>query len=587
MRDLRAYLREHTLLFDGGMGTYLAARTHRSHRGSEWANLEFPDEVESIHREYLEAGSMAIKTNTYAVNRTNYAEERCKSLIAAGCTLAKHAAGERAWVFADIGPVLSGDEDEIAAEYRWLIDRFLEQEIGCFLLETQSSDRHLHAAAAYIRERRPEAFILCSYAVGPGGYSAEGELAEELIRRTAEDRNIDAAGFNCASGAREMLELLRRLSPLPAFFSVMPNAGYPTVRGNRACYEGDSAYFAQQIAQMHAMGARILGGCCGTTPVHIAAIPAALEEEAAPLPFPAGERKKAPAEEEDPFWQALCDPDRRPFAVELDPPELADTAKFMRGAAQLRDGGADIITVADCPVARTRMDASLLSCKLQRELGVAALPHMTCRDRNLNATQALLLGLCAEGIRNVLIVTGDPIPSASRDEVKSVYNFNSRRLIHYVDSLNQSALPRPFRIFAALNINARQFDIQLDLARKKEENGAVGFLTQPVLSEQALDNLRLAREALHGKLLGGILPVVSYRNALFMNSEVAGITVDEAIIARYEGADREEGEALALEISADFARRMRPLVDGFYLVTPFGRTGLVTRIMDEIRRTEA
>ncbi len=290
--------------------------------------------------------------------------------------------------------------------------------------------------------------------------------------------------------------------------------------------------------------------------------------------------------ERNPFWEALCDSGRRPFAVELDPPELADTAEYMRKAAELREGGADIITLADSPVARPRMDSSLLACKLQRELGAEALPHLACRDRNLNAARALLLGLCAEGVRNVLIVTGDPIPQREREKIKGVYNLNSRKMIGYVSQLGQTVLPRPFRVFGALNVNARSFPIQLDLARDKEANGAEGFLTQPILTEQALEHLRLARETLKGKILGGIMPIVSQRNALFMHNEIAGISVDEKIIERYAGLTREEAEELAVEISVDFARRMRPWVDGYYLVTPFGRTALIARIMEKIRQDE-
>jgi len=366
----------------------------------------------------------------------------------------------------------------------------------------------------------------------------------------------------------------------------MPNAGYPTVRGGRTYYNSDPDYFAELTGATRALGAVILGGCCGTTPAHIAALARtlrapALSADALPTEKAAPERE---ARADDPFWEALCDPGRKPFAVELDPPEDADAAKFVSGARALWAGGADLITIADCPVARARVDSSLMACKLRRELGVNAMPHMTCRDRNLNATQALLMGLCAEGVGNVLVVTGDPIPTASRDEVKSVYNFNSRKLIRYVDSLNRSLLPRPFRIFGALNLNVRNFDVQLRLAREKEENGAVGFFTQPVHSRQALENLKRAREALSGKLLGGVMPIVSERNARFMNSEIAGITVDEEIIARYAGADRARGEALAEEISLDIARAMAPWVDGFYLITPFGRTALMTRIMESIRR---
>ena len=467
-----------------------------------------------------------------------------------------------------------------------MLEQFLLLGAKNFLLETLSTDQFLPEIAAYLKERCPDAFLLVSFAAQPDGFTRDGRLIRELIEAAAAEPRIDAVGLNCVSGGRQMAELVKKLGPLPAHFAVMPNAGYPTVRANRVYYDGDPGYFAMQMATLHAEGAGILGGCCGTTPEHIAAMRDALR-----LPAPArieyrAAQTTAPGEQrEDAFWTALCDPKARPFAVELDPPEGADVSRFMAGARELQRLGADLITVADCPVARARIDSSLMACKLHRELGVNVLPHMTCRDRNLNATQALLLGLCAEGIGNVLVITGDPIPAASRDEVKSVYNFNSRKLIRYIEGLNRSVLPTPFRIFAALNVNVRNFSVQLDLARQKEEAGAVGFFTQPVLSEQGLENLMRAREELHGKLLGGILPIVSRRNALFLNSEIAGITVDESIAARYEGADRERGEELAVEISTDFARRIRPYVDGYYLITPFGRTALVGRILEELRRS--
>ncbi len=283
------------------------------------------------------------------------------------------------------------------------------------------------------------------------------------------------------------------------------------------------------------------------------------------------------------FWDALCDPGQRPFAVELDSPVNGNISRFMAGARELRDGGADLITVPDSPLGQARMDSCMTACKLKRELGIDVMPHLACRDRNQIAAQALMMGLCAENIENILLVTGDPIPASNRESVKSVYNFNSRTLIAFADRLNKSVLPAPFRIFAALNVNAHNFPIQLRLAKEKEENGAVGFLTQPVFTEKALENLRFARETLGGRLLGGIMPIVSHRNALYLDRQVAGIRVDEKTVALYEGADRERGEAVALELSCNMAKRMEPFVDGYFLVTPFSRTALMVRIMEAIR----
>lgn len=584
MKDIRDYLKGHGLLFDGGMGTFYAERNNTSADACEWASITNPGEIEAIHRAYLKAGCKAIKTNTYAVNRLRMAEGDCRALIRAACDIAERAANGDAYVFASVGPIELQDDRDLLTEYCFVADLFLERGMKHFLFETHSSDQYLHEIAAHIKSRQPTAFVILSFNTQPDGFTADGHLIRDLCKAAEKDPNIDAVGMNCLTTARHMVQLLRKIGPIRIPLSVMPNASYPTVRGRRSYYNGDPVYFGAQMAEMRDLGVKIFGGCCGTTPAYIAATATALR---APAPvridLPAGREERVPQTRPNLFWDVLCDPNRKAVAVELDPPEDADLDKFMNGARELQSKDVDIITIADCPVARVRVDSSLMACKLHRELGVNALPHMTCRDRNLNATQALLLGLCAEGIGNVLVVTGDPIPTASRDEVKSVYNFNSRRLIRYISGLNETVLPAPFHIFAALNVNARNFPIQLDMAKMKEANGAEGFLTQPVLSQQAVENLKLARSELKGKLLGGIMPVVSRRNALFMNSEIAGIQVAEEIIGRYEGADRTRGEELAVEISTEFARDIASDVDGYYLVTPFGRTALIGRILDSLR----
>ena len=233
------------------------------------------------------------------------------------------------------------------------------------------------------------------------------------------------------------------------------------------------------------------------------------------------------------------------------------------------------------------MDSSLVACRVHRELGMCALPHMTCRDRNLNATKALLLGLYAEGVREVLAITGDPIPTAERDEVKNVYQFNSRKLAQYIVSLAGEGreMPAPITVFGALNLNARNFEVELRRAAEKLENGMSGFLTQPVLSAQAVENLKKARETLgeRAKILAGILPVVSQRNAIFMENEVNGIHVDDAIIQKFEGLDRAAGEELGLEVSVQAAKAAAPYADGFYLMTPFNRVALMERLIARLR----
>ena len=582
--EIREYLKKHSLLFDGAMGTYYASRNHRPALHCEIANLREPGEIEAIHRAYRAAGCDAIKTNTFGANRLNYSDEDCAAIIDAGIAIAKKAAG-RAWVFADIGPVAATGLDDPLEEYRFIVDRFLRLDVRNFLFETHLQDTALHEIAAYIKESCPDAFIIFSFAAQPDGFTIVGEQAQELLHRAAEDPNVDAAGINCVCGARHMTQMLDMLDTEGTILSVLPNAGYPTVVGGRTIYNAEPDYFARQMAVLAAKGARILGGCCGTTPEHIAATALAIQHMKRELPsnLPHSERKPK-IDAHSRFWDALCNENKKPFAVELDPPENTELKKFIAGAKELQANGASIITIADCPVAKPRMDSSLLACKLRRELKVETLPHMTCRDRNLNATKGLLLGLSAEGVENVLVVTGDPIPTASRDEVKSVYNFNSRLLAGYISALKHTVLPEEFRIFGALNVNALNFHIQLELAKEKIEKGMCAFLTQPVLTQQAFDNLKLARQELDAKILGGIFPIVSQRNAQFIHSEVTGILVDERIIAMYGGLDRVQGEELAERICLDIGKKIAPYVDGFYLMTPFSRTGLVSRIMDRFRQ---
>ena len=584
-----AYTPEHPLLFDGAMGTLFAALPGRAGERCEAASLTHPGEISAIHRSYLEAGARAIKTNTFGLGAelARGEDARVRALIAASSRLALEAAAPYgALVFADLGPI-PGDSPRSPGElFLRQAERFVEAGVTHFLVETLSSDEGVAELAAWLEARCPDALLIVSFAVGPDGFTREGLPGRALLKRTAALPGVDAVGFNCMSGPHHLLSLVRGLELEGAALSVMPNAGYPTVLGRRrTVYQGGPDYFAQQMAQLLHAGAAIVGGCCGTTPEHIARLARLLEAERAPAAAPAAGRASAPSRAPvgtDRLWTKL-NRGEKVVAVELDPPANDDIAPFLSGVGTLRDAGADVITIADCPVGRPRADSCLLACKLKRELGVEPLPHMTCRDRNLNAIKALLLGLSMEDVRNVLLVTGDPVPSESRDEVKSVFNFNSRKLARYVSSLGEDTFSAPFRLFGALNLNARNFDVQLRLAREKEDCGIVGFLTQPVLSREALDNLRRARETLRGKLLGGIFPVVSYRNACFLNNEVAGIRVCHEIVERYRDKSREEGEALALEISAAVAKEAAPFVDGFYLMTPFQRVGLIARLLDRLR----
>ena len=586
MADIREHLKHEPLVFDGGMGTYYAQKTNTRGKGVELANLQSPDVVAGIHTEYLHAGAQAIKTNTFAANRIVYQgdDELVAQIIRVGWALAARAAEPFcAYVFADIGPVIGLPPRDIAAEYRFLADTFLSCGATHFLFETNSSAEGLTETAAYIKAACPHAFVQISFTALPGGYTRDGFFAEDLVRAVAESGQVDAVGFNCVNGVRQMKELLHHLKSVSLPLALMPNAGHPMVVDGRTFYESAPEYFAETLAALVQDGVSILGGCCGTTPAHIRALCTALGTQGiVTADVQAAAEQKPVIQAESPFFGALRD-GRKVIAVELDPPETGHAEKFLHGARELREAGVDAITIADNPVARARMDAAMLAARVHRELGIEPIPHMTCRDRNLNAIKSILLGLSAEGIHNMIAITGDPIPTAERDEVKSVYQFNSRKLSAFIKSLGEHGDVLPFHVFGALNINAKHFPSQIGLAKKKLEAGMTGFFTQPVLSERAKENLRTAREELGDALImGGLMPVVSERNARFMESEIAGIHVEERIINAYHGLDREAAEELAVRLSLEIAHDIEPYIDGYYIITPFSRTPLVARIVAEL-----
>ena len=589
MLDVRKLLTRRPLLFDGGMGTYYKTKPGQE---CEQANLTDPEGILAVHRAYLAAGADAIKTNTFSLPRLAAAQQPgWEQLADAGWQLAAKAAGETgAAVFADLGPAPDTENTPAEQVHLAVAKRFALLGARNFLFETLSAEAGVLEAIRALKQTVPEAFVLVSFAVLPDGYTREGRYCAELVRRMAQSGVVDAVGLNCVSAPGAMRVLVQQLGDAGLPLSVMPNAGYPVVARAQVRYQGKPEYFARELSRLAAEGVRILGGCCGTTPQHIAALRTALDAlpetlPAAPAAKPA-EAAKPVVEMDDAFLRKLR-AGQRVIAVELDSPKDADLTAYLEGARRLQAAGADLLTVADCPIARARMDSSLVACRVHRELGMNVLPHMTCRDRNLNATKALLLGLYAEGVREVLAITGDPIPTAERDEVKNVYQFNSRKLAQYIVSLAGEGreMPSPITVFGALNLNARNFEVELRRAAEKLENGMSGFLTQPVLSAQAVENLKKARETLgeQAKILAGILPVVSQRNAIFMENEVNGIHVDEAIIQKFEGLDRAAGEELGLEVSVQAAKAAAPYADGFYLMTPFNRVALMERLIARLR----
>ncbi|MDI9468936.1 MAG: bifunctional homocysteine S-methyltransferase/methylenetetrahydrofolate reductase [Bacillota bacterium] len=574
------------LLFDGAMGTYYQEKSAKPLPSCEMANLFDSRVILQIHKEYVEAGAAAIKTNTFQANTRalNADMDVVERIIKAGISLAREAVRDtNVKVFADIGPI-APDELVSFADYKAVVDVFLQEGIEYFLFETFSSFQGLDETAAYIKEQSPHAFIIVSFAISPDGQTRYGEFGDSLMERAASCDAIDAVGFNCVSGPLHLKEYLEKITIPDKTISIMPNAGYPTIINGRTFYSHHKDYFAKALLKLLDQGVDIIGGCCGTKPEFIREISSRLADYRI-FRTPrekAGETRLGTPYAENLFRNKL-ENGKMPIAVEYDPPYDLNMKKYIENARELYRAGADAITIADCPVARVRMDASLTAYKIKNEVGIDPIVHLTCRDRNINATKALLLGLNIENILNIILITGDPVPTAERDEVKSVFQFNSTKLAGFVAEMNDNIFANKMNIGGAININARKFDVELERAKRKEEAGVNVFYTQPVTSHRAVENMKRAREELQAYIMGGLLPVVSYRNAVFMNAEISGIRVEDEIIEQYKAADRETAHRLAVEISAYFGKKIADYVDGYYIITPFSRVDLVKQVIAALR----
>lgn len=584
MENIRDYLKNNILLFDGAMGTYYDELTDDG-IGCELANIKNPELIKGIHNEYIEAGAKAILTNTFSTGIDAFSGDRDlqKKVIVAGIDIALEVAKDRAYVFADMASINADSNSAAFEEYKIIADIFLEKGINNFYFETRNSSIGLKSIGEYIKEKSPEAFIIASFAVMPDGYSSEGYYYKTMFKEICESGFFDGVGLNCVSGANHMAKLLKDVDTEGLYLAAMPNAGYPIVRDNKIYYGSLANYFAAQIEDILDMGVNVVGGCCGTTPKHIELLKKSMSGMLIkPRKSVKKEKNVSQNVRLNRFEQKLMS-GQKPIAVELDSPIDTNVSKFIDNAAKLKSAGADIVTIADNPIARARMDSCLLACKVRNELDFDVLPHMTCRDRNVNAAKGLLLGASAMGVDNVLVITGDPIPNAQRDEIRSVFEFNSVKFANFINSLNDEVFESPMNICGALNVNAKNFSAELRKAKRKQENGVKVLFTQPVLTQRAIDNLKEARENLDVKIMGGIIPIVSERNARYMQSEVNGIYITDDIVERYIGKEREEAEEIALSMSKEIANEIYDLVDGYYLITVLNRVNLMERLIKTVK----
>lgn len=576
-------------LFDGAMGTYYALK-YNNNIACEFANICDESSILKIHKEYIQAGSQAIKTNTFGANRFSLACEQSEAeeIIKKGWDIAiKAAEGTNALVFADIGPIPVPDDVPALDEYKKIVDIFFECGAEHFLFETFSHCDILLELCAYIRHAKPEAVIITSFAVYPDGYTKEGQYYKDVFEKMSASGLADAMGLNCISGPAHMYRLINDLDIGDRIISVMPNSGYPSSERGRIVYVDNPEYFAQKILDLKYMGIKILGGCCGTTPGHIASAAGLLSDSNSQNIN--SSHPKYSAANRSPGESLLNKPshNKKNILVEIDPPFDTDWEYMLKDALLLKQAGADIITISDSPLAKARADSAIMAAKIQREAAISVMPHITCRDKNLLGIKATLIGLNIEGVRNVLAVTGDPIANLERKSIKGVFSINSSNLANYITSLNSNIFgSKEFQIGGALNVNAVNFDAEIKRSIGKIENGMSFLLTQAAYTAEAVENIIRAAEELKVPVYAGIMPLVGYKNAQFINNEVPGMKIDDETIGLFKDKSREESERIGIDISMKTIAKLVPYVAGFYLMTPLKRTYVICELIKKIKEIE-
>ncbi|HNE68605.1 MAG TPA: bifunctional homocysteine S-methyltransferase/methylenetetrahydrofolate reductase, partial [Anaerolineales bacterium] len=610
-------LSQKTVVADGAMGTMLHAHGVDFGKCFDELNLTNPAAVADIHREYIEAGAELIITNTFGANRyklkKNGLADKVKEINHAGVELAKRivaASFKEVLIAGDVGPlgvriapygrVKPEEAREAFAEQ---IRALAQAGVDLIVIETMSDLYEIQEAIKAAKQACTLP-VVASVTFTRDDRTLLGDDPMK-VARALHGAGADVIGVNCSGGPSQLLRILKQMrqavTDRSAKFWVKPNAGWPEQVGGRIMYPADADYFGDYALAFREAGANIVGGCCGTTPQHIAAMKKAF----ATTPVQISEMWEASevletesqdVEQPTQLAQKLA-AGKFSICVEMDPPRGLSTHKLLAGASLLYDAGADVINVADSPMARMRMSAWAVCDLVQRQIGVETTLHFPTRGRNLLRVQGDLLASHAIGLRNIFVVMGDPTSIGDYPEATDNYDLVPSGLIklikqgfnagvdHSGTSIGQ---PTNFFVGAALNLCPQDMDTEVKNLHRKIKAGADFFLTQPIYRADDGPKLIEAYEAKHGKLqqpvLAGILPLVSAKHANFLHNEVPGIFIPEEARKKIEAAgDAERGVKIGVELAVELIEQIKGWANGIYVMPQFHRYDMVAEIIEKIR----
>ena len=604
------------LISDGAMGTLLNQRGISFEQSFDSLNLSNPALVAQIHREYIDAGATMIQTNTFSANRYKLAQHGQEHLIrdinTSAVELARRvvlASFKDVLIAGDVGPLgvrlapFGRVQPEQARQaFAEQIEALSEAGVDLLIIETMTDLFEVDEAIRATREIDPSLGIIASMTFTRDDRTLLGDSPAKVARHLAES-GADVIGVNCSGGPSQILHILREmhLAVPSARLSAMPNAGWPQQVGGRIMYPAGADYFSEYALAFWQTGAVVIGGCCGTTPLHITAMRKAIDsvpERPAngqePLSVVERDDQALEAHQPTQFAQKLAD-GQFTFAVEMDPPRGLSTHKLLAGASLLSEAGADVIDVADSPMARMRMSPWAVCSLIQRKVGIETTLHFPTRGRNLLRVQGDLLAAHALGVRNVFVVMGDPTAIGDYPDAMDNYDLVPSGLIKLIKQGFNAGVdhagmdigqPTSFFVGCALNLNPNRIEDEIRNLQRKLDAGADFILTQPTYSpSDALRNMDAINKAMAGSpvpILVGILPLASARHAAYLHHEVPGILVPDEIRRRMESAG--EGSArTGMEIAIELIRTLRPAIQGVYLMPAFSRYDIAAEIIETIK----
>lgn len=596
-------------VFDGAMGTMLYQKGVFINRCYDELNAREPELVREIHRAYVQAGAELLETNTYGANRVKLAqyglESRVAELNERGAALAREAAGDAALVGGSIGPLGIRIEpfgptslDEARALFREQAEALVEGGVDFIILETFSDLEEIRQALLAVRDVAALP-VLCQMTVQENGLTIYG-TAPDVCAAKLDEWGADAIGLNCSVGPHGVLAALERMARITGRpLSAQPNAGLPREVQGRQMYMASPEYMGKYAQRLVRSGARLVGGCCGTTPEHVRYIADAvraaspvrsrIQVEAAETPAP--DARVVPLAERSNWGRKLA-AGELVTSVEIVPPRGVDPERMLTGVRMLRSAGIDAVNVPDGPRAQMRMGVLATSLLVEQKIGIEAVVHYCCRDRNLLGMLSDLLGAHALGLRNLLLITGDPPKMGPYPQATAVFDIDSIGLTNLVSRLNRGVdpggnpigAPTSFTIGVGANPAASDRDYELNRFYWKVEAGAEYAITQPVFDPEQLLRFieELDRRGIRIPIVAGIWPLVSVRNAEFLANEVPGVVVPPEVLRRMRRAG-ERGTEFALAEGIAIAREMfeqvRAHVQGIQVSAPFGRVAYALEVL--------